>query len=285
MAETKTFYKTTLPPHIHSADSLSRRYWGQLIALLPVFVTACFVGHAEILRVFLICLISAAAFEFLPARLFRKKENPQNGEALLAAALFSLLMPAKCPPEVVVLGVFMMVFVAKELFGGTGSYPLQPLFLARVFLQLCFPTIMSEPMLLAGGGNVWTLVSIGLGGIILFKQKQVYWETPVLFMSGCFVCEALFGGSGTPLTFFSGVLLTSFFLLADPVTLPLTRRGTAFFILGAAFLSSRLSPEGFSIGSAGYAVLLMNLLTPWIDVWLKSVPYKMEKPRKATCST
>ncbi len=273
MAEVTISYKTALPPHIRSTNALTRRSWGQVIALAPLFVTACFTGHAEILRVLLICLMSAITFEFLAAKLFRKKENLRNGETVVAAALFSLLMPAKCPAEVVILGIFMVVFVTRELFGGTGSYLLHPLLLARVFLQLCFPKVMSEPVLLAGDGDVWTLAALGIGGILFLRQKQGYWETPVLFMSVCFACEALFGGREMPLAFFSGVLLTSFFLLADPVTLPLTRKGTALFVLGAALLSSRLDPDGFSIRSAGYAVLWMNLLTPWLDVWLRPVPY------------
>jgi Na+-translocating ferredoxin:NAD+ oxidoreductase subunit D len=285
MPEMEFSYKTALPPHIRSADSLAKRNWGQLIALIPLFVTACFTGHAEILRVLLICLVSAIAFEFLAAKLFRKKETLQNGEAVLAAALFSLLMPSRCPSEVVILGVFIAVFAAKELFGGTGAYPLHPILLARVFLQLCFPKAMPEPMLLAGEGNIWILASIGFAAILLFKQKQGYWETPVLFMAVCFICEALFGGREMPFAFFSGVLLTSFFLLADPATLPLTHKGTALFVLGAAFLSSRLGPEGFLIRSAAYSVLLMNLLTPWLDIWFKPVPYKAKRLLKATYST
>jgi len=282
MAETMLSHKVALPPHIRSRDSLAGRYWGQLVALTPLFVIACFTGHAEILRTLLICLVSAIAFDFLAAKLFQKRERLRNGEAVLVAALFSLLMPSRCPSEVVILGVFMAVFVAKELLGGTGAYLLHPLLLARVFLQLCFPKVMSEPMLLAGDGNLWTLVSVGLGGILLLRQRKGYWETPILFMSVCFVCEALFGGREMPLAFFSGVLLTAFFLLADPVGQPLTRKGTVFFALGAALLSSRFSSEGFSTRSAGYAVLLMNLITPWLDVWLKPSPYKSKHPIKAT---
>jgi electron transport complex protein RnfD len=285
MAEATHSYKTALPPHIRSADSLAGRYWGQLFALAPVFVTACFTGHAEILRVLLICLVSAVAFEFIATKLFRKKENLRSGETVLTAALFSFLISSRCPSEIVILGVFMTVFVTKELFGGTGSYLLHPLLLARVFLQFCFPKVMSEPILLAGEGSLWTLVSIGLGGIILLKQKKGYWETPALFMSVCFVFEALFGGKEMLFTFFSGVLFTAFFFLADLVTLPLTRRGTALFVLGAAFLSSRLNADGFSIRSAGYAILLMNLLTPWLDLWLRPVPYKPKHPLKAACSS
>jgi len=271
-----------MSPHIRSLDSLARRSWGQLIALAPLFVIACFTGHAEILRILLICLVSAVAFEFLAAKLFQKKESLRNGETVLAATLFSLLVPSRCSSEIVILGVFMAVFVAKELFGGTGGYLLHPLLLARVFLQLCFPRSMSEPMLLAGEGSVWTLLGVGFGGILFLKQKRGYWETPVLFMSVCFVCEALFGGGEMPLAFFSAVLFTAFFLLADPVTLPLTRKGTSLFVLGAALFSSRLSPEGFSIHSACCAILLMNLSTPWLDVWLKPAPYQPEHPLKAT---
>lgn len=282
MAEGTLSYRTALPPHIRSRDSLARRYWGQLLALAPLFVTTCFTGHAEILRVLLVCLVSAITFEFLAAKLFRKKENLRNGEAVLAAALFSLLMPSRCPSEVMIFGVFLAVFVAKELFGGTGSYLLHPILLARVFLQLCFPKVMSEPMLLSGEGSVWTLAGLVLGGGLLLKQRQGYWETPVLFMSVCFICEALFGGREMPVVFFSGVLLTAFFLLADPVAMPLTRAGTAFFVFGAALLSSRLSPEGFSVRAACGAILLMDLLTPWVDAWLRPVPYKAKRLLKAT---
>ena len=80
------------------------------------------------------------------------------------------------------------------------------------------------------------------------------------------------------------VLFTGFFLLAEPVGMPLTRKGTAVFVLGAAFLSSRLGPEGFSIAAAGYAVLSMNLLAPWLDIVFKPVPYKAKQKIRATYS-
>ena len=107
MAEATFSCKTGLPSHIRSADSLAKRSWGQLIALAPLFIASCFTGHAESLRVLLICLVSAIAFEFLATKLFLKKENLRNGETVLAAALFSLLMPSRCPSEVLILGVFI----------------------------------------------------------------------------------------------------------------------------------------------------------------------------------
>ena len=282
MAEVTASYKKTLPPHIRGEDSLPKRFWGQVIALAPIFIAACLTRHAEILRILLICLVSAVAFEYLAVKLFRKKENLRSGETVLVAALFSLLMPSGCPSEILILGVLVSVVAAREVFGGTGSYLLHPVLLARVLLQISFPKIMAEPMLLAGESHLGILAGVGLGAILLFRQRQNYWETPLLFIAICFIWEALLGGREMPLAFFSSVLLTAFFLLADPVTLPLTRKGTRIFVLGAALLSSCLGGEGFSIRTAVYAILLMDLLTPWLDVWLKPVPHKVKRTLKAT---
>ncbi len=282
MAETTFLYKTNLPPHIHSTDSLAKRYWGQTLALIPLFIAACFSGHVEILRVLLICLVSATAFEFLSAKLFRKKEKLKNGETVLTAVLFALLIPSKLPSEIVILGVFIAVAAGKELFGGTGAYLFHPLLLARAFLQAGFPKVMAEPMLLAGDGSVWALGGIIVAGIFFLKQKQGYWETPVLFLAGCFICEALFGGRAMPFAFFTGVLFTGTFLLADPVVMPLTRKGTALFALGAALLSSCLGEGGFSIATVAYGILFMDLLTPWLDIGFKPIPYKTKDPNRVT---
>jgi len=285
MAEGAVVYQKTLPPHIRGARSLPKRFWGQLIALIPLFIAACFTRHAEILRVLSVCLVSAVTFEIAAVKILSKKENLRNGETVLTATLFAFLMPSRCPAEIVILGVFMAVFVAQELFGGTGSYLFHPVILARVFLQISFPKIMGEPMLLAGEGHVGILIGISLGAIGLFKQRQGYWETPFLFMAVCFIWEVLFGGRETPLMFFSGVLFAAFFLFADPVTMPLTRQGTRIFVLGAAVLSASLGGEGFSIGTAACAILLMDLLTPWLDLWLKPVALKTKEMLKATYPT
>ena len=282
MAETASSYQTGLPAHIRGGDSLPKRYWGQVIALVPVLIVACFTRHTEVLRILLICLVSAVAFEFLAAKLFGKKENLRSGETVLAAALFALLMPSQCSSEILILGVFVAVFAARELLGGTGSYLLHPVLLARVFLQISFPKLMTEPVLLAGEGHLGVLVGVGLGGLLLLKQRQGYPETPLLFMAACFICEALWGGRGTPAAFFSGVFLTAFFLLADPVTMPLTRKGTRVFVFGAALLSASLGGEGFSMGAAAYAILLMDLAAPWLDVGLKPVLSITKQPLKAT---
>jgi Na+-translocating ferredoxin:NAD+ oxidoreductase RnfD subunit len=181
----------------------------------------------------------------------------------------------------VIFGIFIASII-KELFGGTGAYPLHPVLLARMILQTSFPGTMAEPMLLAGEGSLWTLGTIGLGGILLANQRKNYWETPALFIVVCFGCGTLNTAREMSPTFLSGVLFTAFFLLSDPVAMPLTRKGSAFFVVGAALLSSFLEPGGFSISGALFALLWMNLLTPWLDAWLKPVSFKTKRLVKAT---
>ena len=281
MPETGYLQTRQLPPHIRSTDSLAKRFWGQGIALLPIFIASCFTGHAGILRVLLICLVSVVSVEFLIAKLSGKKDNLHNGEAVLTAALFSLLVPSRCASEIIIFGVFI-ISIIRALFGGTGTYPLQPLLLARAILQLSFSNKLGEPMLLAGGGNLWVLVSIGLGGVLLMSQKKGYWETPVFFIATCVVVKISNGAHGITAAFLSSILFIAFFLLADPVVLPLTRRGNIYFVLGAGILSSCLEADGFSISAATCALLWMGLITPWLDVLIRPVTLKSQKFLKAT---
>lgn len=272
MAEIKAlFFKTA--PHISARDSVARRYWGQVAALAPVTLVACFLGRADFLRVLLLCLVSAVAFELVGAKLFGKKDKLYHGEAILMAVLTAILMPAGCPPEMILSANFLAVFVAKELLGGMGEYVFHPVLFARVFLQAVFPGAMMEPMVLSGGPV--TFAAAVAGGFMMMKQRQGYWETPLLYAGTSFFSVLAFGRWENPSWVFSnGILISAFFLLADPVAMPLTRKGTRFFAAGAALLGAAWGSRGFSVAAAGFAILFMNMLTPWLDLWLRPRPFK-----------
>ncbi len=269
MLEVTGPYVDALAPHIYTRDSIPKRYWGQTAALAPVFLIACFTGKLELLRILLLCLVSAVAWEFLAAKFFDKKEHLKNGEAVLMAVLFALLMPPGCPAELIMLGNFPAVFLFKEAFGGTGSYLFHPVLLARALLQTSFPAIMTEPLILGSGDAGWVLGAFAASAILLLKQKQGYWETPALYAALCIAGMALRSTEVNPTVFSSGVLLASFFLLADPVPMPLTRKGTRVFVSGAALLTVLLGRQGFSVNAACYAILSMSVLAPWLDLWIR----------------
>lgn len=272
-----------LAPHIHSPRSVAERYWKIAASLAPLFGILFFIQGAEILRFLLMSLVSAVAFEFLGSKLRFRKEHIANGETILGAAVFSLLLPSRCPSEVIVFGNFLAVFVARELLGGTGSSLFHPVLLARVFLQLSFPGIFNaEPLMLITTSPEWILGAMGACSVIALWWRTGCWEIPLLFIPPCFLFSVILGTFSTTLIFFSMTFFTAFFLLGVPVAMPLTRNGTRVFVLGAALLSVVFSDQGLSINAVGYAVLFMNLFTPWMDRVMKPVPYKRWNNLKAT---
>ncbi|HOW58788.1 MAG TPA: RnfABCDGE type electron transport complex subunit D [Candidatus Omnitrophota bacterium] len=272
----------TLSPHIRSRDSVAKRYWGLTLASVPVFVAVILGGQAGALRVLLFSIISAVAFDFLGAKILFKKERVNNGEAVLSATLLTLLLPRNCPFEIAVFGIFLAVFVVKELFGGTGSYLFHPVLAARIFLQMSFPGFFENSgMILEEKSALWILGGLLVSGVAVISQKNNR-EIPLFYIMISLLCVLLFHSGMESLTVLNWIFFTAFFLLGDSVAMPLTRKGTRIFVLGAALLNFFFEAKGFSMAAAGYAILLMNALTPWLDVMMKPAAYRAKIHLKAT---
>ena len=115
--------------------------------------------------------------------------------------------------------------------------------------------------------------------VFLLVRGTIPWQIPSFFFVGFAVPMAVLGGlpSGAGLfagdvlfQVFSGTfLLGIFFLATDTSSRPLSESGLALFGLGAGILTFSLRTWGAHPEGVGYAILLMNLLVPWIDTALK----------------
>lgn len=275
--------KRTLAPYLVSQDTVARRYWGSVAALVPLVSVLFFTDGVMILHFLLLSLVSALAFEFLSTKILSQKEHITNGETIFLAVLFSLLLPRGCPPEMIFLGSFLSVFVSKNLLGGTGSFPFHPVFLARAFLQQSFPAIFNhKPLFLDSSMPAWTLAAIAVAAPVLFFKKNSRREAPLIYILLCTFFSFLIAPPEEPILFSSAILFAAFFFFNESTGMPLTQKGSRIFMLGAALLSVFLNANGFSINMAGYAILLMNLLTPWLDAGLKPASYPRFHNLKAT---
>ncbi|MBQ8725162.1 MAG: RnfABCDGE type electron transport complex subunit D, partial [Oscillospiraceae bacterium] len=77
-----------------------------------------------------------------------------------------------------------------------------------------------------------------------------------------------------------GVMLGAFFMATDYVTTPITVKGKIIFGIGCGILTFVIRefasmPEGCS-----FSILLMNLLTPYIDKFTRTNPVGAKKPEK-----
>jgi electron transport complex protein RnfD len=123
-----------------------------------------------------------------------------------------------------------------------------------------------------------------LGGLYLLFRRTISWHIPVSMIGSLMLLAALFHWIdpdtylGPLVHLLSGAtLLGAFFIATDLVTSPVTARGQLLFGAGCGTLVFVIRtwagyPEGM-----GFAVLLMNALTPLIDHYIRPRVYGRDR--------
>jgi len=125
------------------------------------------------------------------------------------------------------------------------------------------------------GGHGWEWVAAGylLGGLWLLQQRVITWHVPVTFIAALALIATLFNllnpayfvGANFHL-FTGGAMLGAFFIATDPVSGCTTPLGKIIFAAGAAALTWIIRSFGGYPDGMAFAILLMNLLVPLIDM-------------------
>jgi len=111
-----------------------------------------------------------------------------------------------------------------------------------------------------------------IGGIYLMIRKVITWHAPVAFILVVFGFSALLGQDAVYHLFAGGLFLGAIFMATDYVTTPQTNMGRLVFGIGAGLFTVIFRiyssyPEGVS-----FAILLMNILTPYINKFTEAKP-------------
>ena len=75
-------------------------------------------------------------------------------------------------------------------------------------------------------------------------------------------------------------MLGAFFMATDYSTTPITKKGKVIFALGVSLVTFLIRSYGNLPEGISYAILLMNILTPYIDKWTRPRPFGTEKEAK-----
>lgn len=125
----------------------------------------------------------------------------------------------------------------------------------------------------AGRGWEWVAGGYLLGGLWLWQRKLITWHVPVAFIGAMvFISGALW--LYKPVQFASplfhllsgGAMLGAFFIATDPVSGCTTPRGKLIFGAGVGLLAYIIRVFGGYPDGVAFAVLLMNLSAPVIDL-------------------
>jgi electron transport complex protein RnfD len=135
-------------------------------------------------------------------------------------------------------------------------------------------------------GETSTLLLL-LGGLYLLRQRIITWHIPVSFLGTIAVLATLFhfgnperyADAGFHLTT-GAVMLVAFFIATDYVTSPNSPAGQLVFGAGCGLIAYIIRTWGGYPEGTGFAILLMNSMTPLIDHYIRPRIYGRDRRGK-----
>ena len=289
----------SVSPHIHSGKSTASIMRDVLISLAPVTVAGCVIFGWTSLLVIAVCVASCVLFEALYNWITKTEQTVGDLSAAVTGLLLALNLPANVPIWQCVIGCLFAIVVVKCLFGGLGCNLVNPAITARVFMLISFGSMATQalpvivdtassatPLAQIAAGetpNIWDLLLGTTGGAIgetcavalliglayLLIRRVITWHIPVTFIGSVFLLSLMMEGfdvmTALSLILSGGLLIGAIFMATDYVTSPSTAWGKVIFGVGAGLLTFLIRYFGTYPEGVSFAILFMNILTPYIE--------------------
>ena len=271
-----------------------------LIALLPALVAGTVIFGLRALLVCAVCVASCVLLEVLYNVITKKDQTVSDLSAAVTGLLLGLNLPSTAPIWQCVVGCIFAIILVKCLFGGIGCNLVNPAITARVFMLVAFGSSMAShgmPVIvdtassatplsvMAEGGTValtdlllgttggalgeTCAVALLLGFAYLLVRRIITWHIPVVYIATVFVLFLLSGGFdlmyALSMVLSGGLIIGAVFMATDYVTSPATANGKMLFALGAGVLTFLIRAYGVYPEGVSFAILFMNILTPYIE--------------------
>ena len=128
------------------------------------------------------------------------------------------------------------------------------------------------------GGTIGetSALALLLGGVYLLIRRVIRWHIPVAFMGTVAVLTLISGGFSFDFMIMQllagGLVLGALFMATDYVTSPQTSRGRIVFGIGCGLLTVVIRQFGSYPEGVSFAILLMNILVPFINKFTMTKP-------------
>lgn len=216
-------------PFWHTGSRVTDRSRQILIAALPAVVFGVIQYGAPALWVLCLSTGSAVLWELGFTRIARRPDTIGDGTAAVTGLLLGMMLPAGFPWWAVITGTFIAVIVARQIYGGIGANPFNPVAVAVAILTLSWKRLMDFDAALAAFhfdfpgfdlltaakafgaaavadtslldlllgrqiGGIGSGFGLGLiaGGVYLMLRGTIRWEIALSFVAGLLVTAAIF---------------------------------------------------------------------------------------------
>jgi electron transport complex protein RnfD len=286
----------SVSPHIRGGATTSGIMRDVLIALVPALIASALVFGPRALLITAVCVAACVVCEWGYEKLLKKQNTVRDLSACITGVLLAFNLPVGIPIWQAVFGSAVAIILVKQLFGGLGKNFANPAITARIVMLLAFAATMTTwvipdgvtgatPLVLLGRGDtaalpsIWNMLlglrggalgetsvlALALGGAYLLIRRVVSWHTPAVYIATVFVFTWILGRDAVYYTLSGGLFLGAIFMATDYVTTPQTAWGRVVFGLGAGFFTVVIRLYGSTPEGVSYAILLMNILTPYIN--------------------
>ena len=261
-------------PHIDSGATTRKIMGDVLIALCPALIAAIVIFGWRALLVTAVCAAACVFFEWGFEWLCHKESTIGDLSAVVTGVILAYNLPVSIPLWQAVFGCLVAIVAVKQLFGGIGKNFANSS--ATPLAQLAAGQKPELLTLLLGnhGGCIGETCALALllGGAYLLVRGVITWQTPVCFVGTVFVLSLVLGQDALRQVLSGGLLLGAFFMATDYVTAPQTYWGRALFGIGAGLLTCLIRFYGSYAEGVSFAILFMNILTPYLSRWTQSKP-------------
>ena len=300
----------TAAPHITGADTTQKIMGRVCIALLPTLIASIVIFGWKSLILTAVCVVACVGFEYLWCLIRGKESTASDLSAAVTGILLAFNLPATLPWWMAVVGAFVAIIVVKQLFGGIGYNIANPAIVARIALSGGFAAKMTAlvpvqsgvdafsgatPLAAQAGSAAYRTLLLGTysgvlgetcaltliaGGIYLIATKVISPVIPVTYLGTAAVLSLCFGRDPIYEILSGGLLLGAIFMATDYVTSPTTRMGKLIFGVGLGLITCLIRFLGTPSEGVSFAILLMNLLVPYIEVGTRQAKLGIAKEKK-----
>ncbi|MEA5051528.1 MAG: RnfABCDGE type electron transport complex subunit D [Oscillospiraceae bacterium] len=305
----------TSSPHIACRRSTRGIMLDVVIALLPALAASIWLFGARSALLVGVCVVSCVAFEWLYEKLMHLPVTVGDLSAVVTGMLLAFNLPSTLPVWMTLVGSFVSIIVVKQLFGGIGCNFVNPALAGRVVMAVSFASAMTDyaypatavdvlssatPLHLIeqGGGDGLSALTLFLGNyggvlgetscaalllgfIWLVVRGVIKPVIPVTYIGSTLLFSWMFGCVHPLYSILSGGLfLGAIFMATDYTTVPYSDAGKLVYGLGLGLLTSVIRIYANSTEGVSYAILLMNLVVPYINGGFRRRPLGAPGPEK-----
>ena len=285
-------------PHVRQKANTRSIMLDVVIAMLPALVASVIIFGWRSLVVVSVCVLSCVLFEFLFQKLCRRDVTVGDFSAVVTGMLLAFNLPVSIPLWQAMFGSLVAIVAVKQLFGGIGRNFANPAITARIVMIVSFASSMTNfatnadatssatPLAQMGTDAMPSLLTLFLGNhggclgetcalaliigfVYLLVRKVITWHTTVVFVGTVALFTLCLGQNPLEHVLSGGLLLGAIFMATDYSTTPSTKWGKVIFGLGCGLITVLIRVFGGYPEGVSFAILLMNILTPYISSWTR----------------